>query len=96
MALSGKRNAYFLLRRMQILVVGKLEVTMSDRTLILGGLARPVRRGREVASFSVAPNAGPKMHRLLRWKLDFNIFLLIWKKDAETWPSFAGIAVTNC
>ena len=36
------------------------------------------------------------MHCLLHWKLDFNIFLLIWNKDAEMWPSFAGTAVTNC
>ena len=38
---------------------------MSDRTLILGGPARPIRRSREVASFGVAPDAGPEMHRTL-------------------------------
>ena len=38
---------------------------MSDRTLILGGPMRPVRCGREVASFGVAPDAGPEMHRTL-------------------------------
>ena len=38
---------------------------MSDRMLILGGPVHPVRHSREVASFGVAPDAGPEMHRTL-------------------------------
>ena len=57
-------------------------------------LAQPQTASAHSTKTGITPNVEvQKMHCLLRWKIDFNIFLLMSRKDAETWSNVAGIAV---